>query len=474
MLGFSGENAVRSLPVILRQGSVAVDVEGQEELLVFIRIVLRQPQSRGLFRLRVLRQGLLHAGQRMDVLLHGAAKRPILEVALGFVEMRRLAAQAPVVLLGNQLHIAALGVLVLLHPAGQGADFLHLSLGNMDAVRVMVMDYGLGPGAQQAALLAIAALIVGVGRQLLPAAGQKLGNLVALVRVDVPGFPLLLLAHQPLGPLIALLAVYVAPGLGEAAGQRPLLLRGIAAFVVAVALRLLPGTGEFHLRLLGIAGAVMTVPGVQHAALFIQNLLRLGEAADELLPCPGGVAAVVMDMGLLLGKGAGKHLAALRLVAGVRVGMGIRLLRLAADQPAPVIGPAGSAVDMSHFLELPANQLPLLLIAAFIVEVDLLLRQSADQLAVFVAAEGIVLVDDHAAVAHRVTDQLRLGPGELNRPALVAVDMSLQAADNLVGHCNRRHHQRIDRAEYHDRSQNGQRLPAPPSSLVDINATCHL
>ena len=54
----------------------------------------------------------------------------------------------------------------------------------------------------------------------------------------------------------------------------------------------------------------MTVPGVQHAALFIQNLLRLGEAADELLPCPGGVAAAVMDMGLLLGKGAGKHLAA--------------------------------------------------------------------------------------------------------------------------------------------------------------------
>lgn len=79
---------------------------------------------------------------------------------------------------------------------------------------------------------------------LLLAAGQELGGLVALVRVDVSGLPLFLLAHQLLLPLIALLAVLVALGLGLAADQRPLLLGGIAAAVVAVALRLLQGADQ--------------------------------------------------------------------------------------------------------------------------------------------------------------------------------------------------------------------------------------
>ena len=203
---------------------------------------------------------------------------------------------------------------VLLQPAGQDLYFLRLSHRQQDALVRVLVGLGLQLPADQTAAVIIAAAVVGVEHDLLPAAGQHLLDQIAVVIVDMTRLPLLFGADQLRCPVIALVCVLVALILLLAADQLPVL--RVAGIIVLVALFLL--------------------------------------GASQL---PGD------------------------LIAGLRVGMALRLLLRADQVPAEALV-ANLRVSVAQLLFLLAEQRPLFRIASGGVGVDFDLRQRADQTAV--------------------------------------------------------------------------------------------
>ena len=126
---------------------------------------------------------------------------------------------------------------VLLQPAGQDLYFLRLSHRQQDALVHVLVGLGLQLPADQTAAVIIAAAVVGVEHDLLPAAGQHLLDQIAAVIVDMTRLPLLFGADQLRCPVIALVCVLVALILLLAADQLPVL--RVAGIIVLVALFLI-------------------------------------------------------------------------------------------------------------------------------------------------------------------------------------------------------------------------------------------